>query len=120
MESTDRAFQFTSDVDAEWRNRLIWGHKKYVLPALLGELGGAIDLIYIDPPFATGADFSFMTQFQIPEAPSRRSPASSSKRHIGTSGVGVSTGTSSGSTSMSRTRTGRRPSRARTPPSSRT
>src|SRR5437899_1708677 len=43
----------------EWRNRLIWGDKKYVLPALLPEFTGKINLIYIDPPFDTGADFSF-------------------------------------------------------------
>jgi len=44
---------------SEWRNRLIWGDKKYVLPSLLREFAGQINLIYIDPPFATGADFSF-------------------------------------------------------------
>ncbi len=44
---------------AEWRNRLIWGDKKYVLPSLLPEFAGKIDLIYIDPPFNTGQDFSF-------------------------------------------------------------
>ncbi len=43
----------------EWRNRLIWGDKKYVLPSLLPEFAGKVDLIYIDPPFDTGADFSF-------------------------------------------------------------
>ena len=43
----------------EWRNRLIWGDQKYVLPALLDEFAGQVDLIYIDPPFATGQDFSF-------------------------------------------------------------
>ena len=43
----------------DWRNRLIWGDKKYVLPALLPEFAGAVDLIYIDPPFNTGSDFSF-------------------------------------------------------------
>jgi adenine-specific DNA-methyltransferase len=42
-----------------WRNRLIWGDKKYVLPSLLPEFGGKVNLIYIDPPFDTGADFSF-------------------------------------------------------------
>ncbi len=46
----------------EWRNRLIWGDKKYVLPSLLAEFAGQVDLIYIDPPFATGADFSYQTQ----------------------------------------------------------
>ncbi len=44
--------------DPDWRNRLIWGDKKYVLPALLDEFAGSVDLIYVDPPFATGADFS--------------------------------------------------------------
>src|SRR5437667_8195856 len=48
--------------ETEWRNRLIWGDKKYILPSLLPEFAGKIDLIYIDPPFATGADFSFTTE----------------------------------------------------------
>lgn len=43
----------------EWRNRLIWGDKKYVLPSLLPEFAGKVNLIYIDPPFNVGADFSF-------------------------------------------------------------
>jgi adenine-specific DNA-methyltransferase len=51
----------SSGHDPEWRNRLIWGDKKYVLPSLLPEFAGKVDLIYIDPPFDTGADFSFMT-----------------------------------------------------------
>ncbi len=42
-----------------WYNRLIWGDKKYVLPSLLPEFAGKINLIYIDPPFNVGADFSF-------------------------------------------------------------
>lgn len=50
---------FSEGRDPGWRNRLVWGDKKYVLPALLDEFAGAIDLVYIDPPFATGADFSF-------------------------------------------------------------
>ncbi len=50
----------------EWRNRLIWGDKKYVLPSLLPEFAGKINLIYIDPPFATGADFTF--EASIPES----------------------------------------------------
>jgi hypothetical protein len=37
-----------------------------VLPSLLPELAGKVNLIYIDPPFATGADFSFIAT--IPEA----------------------------------------------------
>jgi len=54
--------RFTTGRDREWRNRLIWGDNKYVLPSLLGEFAGQVDLIYIDPPFATGQDFSFRAQ----------------------------------------------------------
>jgi DNA modification methylase len=53
---------WSSGRDPEWRNRLIWGDKKYVLPALLQEFAGRVDLIYIDPPFDTGADFSVQVQ----------------------------------------------------------
>jgi hypothetical protein len=47
----------SSGHDPEWRNRLIWGDKKYVLPSLLPEFAGKVDLIYIDPPFDTSQDF---------------------------------------------------------------
>ena len=40
----------------EWRNRLIWGDKKYVLPALIPEFAAKVNLVYIDPPFFTGTD----------------------------------------------------------------
>ena len=42
-----------------WKNKLIWGDNLLVLGSLLEQFAGKIDLIYIDPPFATGADFSF-------------------------------------------------------------
>ncbi len=42
------------------QNKLIWGDNLLVMDSLLEEFAGKIDLIYIDPPFATGADFSFM------------------------------------------------------------
>ncbi|QSR89182.1 site-specific DNA-methyltransferase [Methylacidiphilum caldifontis] len=45
-----------------WRNKLIWGDNLLVMGALLEKFAGKIDLIYIDPPFATGADFSFTTE----------------------------------------------------------
>ncbi len=41
-----------------WRNKLIWGDNKYIMASLLPEFAGKINLICIDPPFATGADFS--------------------------------------------------------------
>ena len=48
---------FSGGRDDTWRNKLIWGDKKYVLPSLLPEFAGKIDLIYIDPPFGTGQNF---------------------------------------------------------------
>jgi len=44
-----------------WKNKLIWGDNLLVMGSLLEKFAGKIDLIYIDPPFATGADFSFGT-----------------------------------------------------------
>ncbi len=58
---------FSSGRDPEWRNRLIWGDKKYVLPSLLPDFAGKVNLIYIDPPFDTGADFSFRAT--VPDNP---------------------------------------------------
>jgi DNA modification methylase len=48
--------------EAGWRNKLIWGDNLLVMGSLLEKFAGKIDLIYIDPPFATGADFSFSTE----------------------------------------------------------
>jgi adenine-specific DNA-methyltransferase len=45
--------------EAGWRNKLIWGDNLLVMGSLIEKFAGKIDLIYIDPPFATGADFSF-------------------------------------------------------------
>lgn len=53
---------FQAGQTPEWRNRLIWGDKKYVLPSLLAEFAGKVDLIYIDPPFATGDNFGYQAQ----------------------------------------------------------
>jgi adenine-specific DNA-methyltransferase len=44
--------------ETEWRNKLIWGDNLLVMGSLREIFAGKIDLIYIDPPFATGADFS--------------------------------------------------------------
>lgn len=46
----------------EWRNKLIWGDNLLVMASLLEEYAGKVDLIYIDPPFHAGADFSFKVQ----------------------------------------------------------
>src|SRR6059036_3191400 len=45
--------------EAGWRNKLIWGDNLLVMGSLLEKFAGKIDLIYIDPPFGTGVDFSF-------------------------------------------------------------
>jgi len=48
-----------------WANKLIWGDNKFILSSLKNgpmreviEKNGGIKLIYIDPPFDVGADFS--------------------------------------------------------------
>ena len=47
-----------------WTNKLIWGDNKLILSSLANgplreeiETQGGLKLIYIDPPFAVGADF---------------------------------------------------------------
>ncbi len=52
-----------------WTNKLIWGDNKLILSSLANgslreeiEKQGGLKLIYIDPPFAVGADFSFDIQ----------------------------------------------------------
>jgi len=46
-------------VEEGWKNKLIWGDNLLTMGALLERFAGKVDLIYIDPPFATGADFAF-------------------------------------------------------------
>lgn len=65
-----QAPDYPSNYPKDWKNILIWGDNKLAMLALLKgdpDLGippmaGKINLIYIDPPFFTGADFSFKTQ----------------------------------------------------------
>ncbi|WP_028843836.1 site-specific DNA-methyltransferase [Pseudothermotoga elfii] len=58
----------------DWKNLLIWGDNKLVMSSLLKQgWAGKINLIYIDPPFFTGADFTIRTKVgdeQIEKAPS--------------------------------------------------
>lgn len=51
-------FEKKSQRRDDFRNRLIWGDNKLVLASLLAEFKGRVDLIYIDPPFDVGADFT--------------------------------------------------------------
>ncbi len=48
----------------KWVNRLILGDNLYILKALLKDFRGKIKLIYIDPPFATGENFSYKVQIK--------------------------------------------------------
>ena len=41
------------------RNLLIWGDNKLVMSSLLSDYAGKVKLVYIDPPFDTGADFAY-------------------------------------------------------------
>jgi site-specific DNA-methyltransferase (adenine-specific)/adenine-specific DNA-methyltransferase len=52
----------TPHAPTQWYNRLIHANKSVVLPALLNEFTDKINLIYIDPPFMTGRDFTSGTQ----------------------------------------------------------
>jgi DNA modification methylase len=67
---------FAQGQPTAWRNRLIWGDKKYVLPALLPEFAGKVNLIYIDPPFDTCTDFSFTAKI-LPHNPTETANSTS-------------------------------------------
>ncbi|MCA1595949.1 MAG: hypothetical protein LC772_05955, partial [Chloroflexi bacterium] len=54
---------------AGWRNRLILGDNRYVLPSLLPEFAGKVNLAYLDPPFATGSAFSLNSRGQDGQRP---------------------------------------------------
>jgi adenine-specific DNA-methyltransferase len=45
-----------------WRNKLIWGDNKLIASSLLRDFAGKVKLVYIDPPFDTGSDFSYRTR----------------------------------------------------------
>jgi DNA modification methylase len=46
----------------DFRNLLIWGDNKLAMASLLEQFRGQVDLIYIDPPFDVGADFTMQVQ----------------------------------------------------------
>lgn len=59
-------FDFRGRQIKGWTNKLIWGDNKLILSSLANgplreeiEKEGGLKLIYIDPPFAVGADFGF-------------------------------------------------------------
>lgn len=69
MKSQRELFDFSGRQVADWTNKLIWGDNKLILSSLKNgplrqeiEAQGGIKLIYIDPPFDVGADFSMDIQ----------------------------------------------------------
>lgn len=40
-----------------WMNKIFWGDNLQVMSHMLKDYRGKVDLIYIDPPFASGADY---------------------------------------------------------------
>ena len=56
-QSTEKCTNPPLNSTPTWQNRLILGDKSSILPALLPEFTGQVNLIYIDPPFMTGRDF---------------------------------------------------------------
>lgn len=49
-----------TEIDKSKMNRLVWGDNLLAMQALLAQgYAGKIDLIYIDPPFQSSADYSF-------------------------------------------------------------
>lgn len=74
-----------------WKNKLIWGDNLLVMGSLLEKFAGKVDLIYIDPPFATGSDFSFKTTVgESKEDIHKKQSAIEEKAYRDTWGAGIS------------------------------
>ncbi|MFC1546154.1 DNA methyltransferase [bacterium] len=65
FESIEKMFDVSGRQIRGWTNKLIWGDNKLILSSLKNgplrkqiEAEGGLKLIYIDPPFDVGADFS--------------------------------------------------------------
>ncbi len=55
--------EWPKDYPKDWKNLLIWGDNKLVMSSLIKQgWADKINLIYIDPPFFTGADFTIRTK----------------------------------------------------------
>ena len=78
-----------------WTNKLIWGDNKLILSSLKAgalrqqiEDAGGLKLIYIDPPFDVGADFSMDIEIGGETFHKEAEPAGANRlpRHLGTRG----------------------------------
>lgn len=55
---------YGSPSDSGWMNRIYWGDNLQVMSHLLKEFRGKIDLIYIDPPFDSKAEYKKAIKFR--------------------------------------------------------
>jgi len=66
--------KYPQNYPKDWKNLLIWSDNKLVMSSLIKQgWAGKVNLIYIDPPFFTGADFTVRTKVgdaQIEKEPS--------------------------------------------------
>jgi len=54
--------KYPDNYPKDWKNKLIWGDNKLIMSSLIKQgWAGKINLIYIDPPFFTGSDFTIRT-----------------------------------------------------------
>ncbi len=54
--------------EQSWENQLYWGDNYVVMKFLIQKFREKINLIYFDPPFATGGDFNYIIQIGESEA----------------------------------------------------
>ena len=57
-----------------WRNKIYWGDNLQVMSHLLKEFRGKVDLIYIDPPFDSKADYKKSIELQGQSAENGSTP----------------------------------------------
>jgi adenine-specific DNA-methyltransferase len=57
-EAQGKLFDTKKSHPDDFRNMLIWVDNKLIMASLLSHFKGKVDLIYIDPPFDVGADFT--------------------------------------------------------------
>jgi len=62
----------SEEVDG-WRNKIFWGDNLQVMSHLLKQFRGKVDLIYIDPPFDSKADYKKKIKLQGNQAESEQS-----------------------------------------------
>ena len=72
-----------------WRNKIFWGDNLQVMSHLLKEFRGKIDLIYIDPPFDSKANYKSASSSKV--AWRKVTKVHSKKSNTATSGTTTST-----------------------------